>query len=94
VIDLEQIIETVVRRVVRDELERASKPRSEFVSIAQYAAERAISPRTVRAAIKAGRLGCIKAGRAWRVRADEEIAGDTHDEDDPAYEQRVLGGRK
>ncbi len=49
-LDLEQVIEQVVRRVVREEL-AALKPSAELVTVAHYAAARGISPATVRAAI-------------------------------------------
>lgn len=93
-IDLEQIIENVVRRVVREEIAAALKPRGELVTIAVYAAARTISPATVRAAIKAGRLGCVKNGRAWRVRADEEIADGRPTEEEGAFALRLIGGGK
>lgn len=65
---LEQFLEDLVRRVVREELERANHAHPELVTIAQYAAARGIAPATVRSAIKAGRLGCVKAGRACAER--------------------------
>lgn len=92
---LEQILEDIVRRVVREELAAAGRSAQPggLVSVAEYARQRSISPATVRAAIKAGRLGVVRNGRAWRVRADEEIADDKPTENDAAFALRVLRGR-
>ena len=71
---LEEIIETIVRRVIREELAAAAKPcADDHITIADYAVARSISPSTVRAAIRDGRLPAVKIGRAVRVPANIEI---------------------
>lgn len=69
--------ETLIRSIVRDELERAKNdqtPAPALVTIAAYAARRSISPSTVRAAIRDGRLPAHRVGRAVRVPSEVEIA--------------------
>lgn len=88
---LEEIIEAIVRRVVREELAALAKPAGGLVSIAEYAAAHSVSPATVRAAIKRKQLAVVMVGRAWRVRADAEIADPGKPgEDEAAYAARVL----
>ena len=72
---LEIVIETVVRRVVREELAKVrAAPADELVTIATFARMRAISVSTVRAAIRDGRRGarrsggCLPAGRCCTAR--------------------------
>ena len=69
---LEQDIEAIVRRVLREEL-AAFKAPAGLVTIVAYAEARSISPSTVRAAIKDGRLTATRIGRAVRLRADAEF---------------------
>jgi excisionase family DNA binding protein len=69
---IEQTIEAIVRRVLA---ERDSQPANDaHVTVAEYARRRSISESTVRQAIRANRLPCLRVGRAVRVPADEEIA--------------------
>lgn len=69
-------LEQTIRAIVRDELAKAkpSDPAPELVTVDAYAAARSISPSTVRAAIRDGRLPAVKIGRAVRVRMTDEIA--------------------
>ena len=93
---IEQILaafKAAMREVVREEI-AALKPKGGLVTIAAYAAARAISPATVRAAIKSGRLSVVKNGRAWRVRSDEEISAPPTKEDESARVLRLIGGSK
>lgn len=70
---LEQLLQEV--RALRRELaDLRGSSRARHVSVAEYAAARSISPKTVRAAISANRLPVIRAGRSVRVPADVEIA--------------------
>lgn len=78
----EQLIEGIVRRVVREELEafRASTAvAGGLLTIQAYAASRSVSVSTVRAAIREGRLPTKSIGRgtkraAVRIPADADIA--------------------
>ena len=73
--DLEALIEGIVRRVLREEL-AASRPATaadELVSPAAFARSRSISASTVRKQIRAGELPAIKIGRTVRVRRDAQI---------------------
>lgn len=73
---LEVVIESVVRRVVREELAAVrAAPADEMVTIETFARMRAISKSTVRAAIRGGRLQATRIGRAVRVRSDAQIGG-------------------
>jgi hypothetical protein len=66
-------IEDLIRSIVRDELAKAS-PRTEHVTVADYAKSRSISVSTVRVAVRENRLAHIRIGRAVRVLANAEIA--------------------
>ena len=70
--DLEQLI----RKIVRDELAKA-KPANdaapEYVTALEYARARSISERTVRDAIRDGRLEHVRIGRAVRIPAGATI---------------------
>lgn len=68
-------LESIIRTIVRDELERATRPAPavEQVTAAEYARRRSISVSTVRAAIAEGRLQAVKIGRAVRIPANAEI---------------------
>lgn len=92
---LEAVIESVVRRVVREELAAARPaPADEMVTIATFARMRAISKSTVRAANRDGRLQATKIGRAVRVRANAQIGEPTAGTDTPAARAaRILGER-
>lgn len=88
---LEQLLDEV--RALRAELAelRATRP-SRHVSIADYAAARSLSVSAVRAAVRAGRLPSIRAGRAIRVPADVEIAPvERKSESTTAAAERRLG---
>jgi excisionase family DNA binding protein len=69
----EQSLVDLVRRVVREELASERSTRADLVTVQVFAAAHSISPSTVRAAIRDGRLPAVKVGRAVRVRADAEI---------------------
>lgn len=71
---LEETIEAIVRRVVREEIASAVKPQAQYVTVAAYAAARSISVSTVRAAIREGRLPKKPIGRSVRVPASAEIS--------------------
>ena len=68
---IEDNLEAIVRRVVREEL-AAAKPQA-LVTIAAYAAAHSISTSTVRAAIREGRLSATRIGRAIRINAEAAI---------------------
>jgi len=66
--------------VLRRELAAAlagEQPSRAHVTIAEYARARSVSPSTVRAAIREGRLPSLRVGRAVRVPSDVEIANRT-----------------
>ena len=68
-------IEDHIRAIVRDELSRARPSTAPaLVTVAAYAASRSISPSTVRAAIREGRLDAERIGRAVRVSPTATIA--------------------
>lgn len=95
---LEVVIESVVRRVVREELAAVrAAPAGEMVTIERFARMRAISKSTVRAAIRGGRLQATRIGRAVRLRSDAQIgesAAAAPRSDTPAARaMRILGGR-
>ena len=73
--ELEAVIESVVRRVVREELAAArAAPAGEMVTIATFARERSLNPATVRQMAKEGRIDAVRIGkRQWRVRRDSPI---------------------
>jgi len=71
---LDAVIESVVRRVMREELAAVrATPADEMLTIETFARMRAISKSTVRAAIRGGRLQATRIGRAVRVRSDAQI---------------------
>ena len=70
---LEQIIETIVRRVIREELAELKEPTVDHVTVAAYAAKHSLGVSTVREAIREGRLPAVKIGRAVRVPAEAQI---------------------
>ncbi len=75
---IEQLLEAMVRRVVREELAAAqAQPAEQFVTIAVYADAHSIGESTVRAAIRDGRLPSTKIGRAVRISSTAKIAGKT-----------------
>ncbi len=69
---LENVLEAIVRRVLREEL-AAMKPAG-LLTVEDYALAQAISQSTVRAAIRDGRLEVTRIGRAVRVASGAEIA--------------------
>ena len=73
--ELEAVIESVVRRVVREELAAArAAPADEMVTIATFAREPSLNPATVRQMAKEGRIDAVRIGkRQWRVRRDSPI---------------------
>jgi hypothetical protein len=88
---LEQILDEV--RALRAEVaELRGLQQGGMVSIAEYARMHGVCTATVRAAIKAGRLGVVRNGRAWRVRSDEQIAADKSTEEDADFALRLVGG--
>lgn len=70
-IDLEHMIEQVVRRVLAEE---RTVPPPDLVTVAEYARVRSISEKTVRVAIAEHRLDVLRIGRAVRIPANAEIA--------------------
>jgi excisionase family DNA binding protein len=71
-------LETMLRRIAREEAERVLTERdlrapSEQVTAAEFARRRSLSVSTVRAAIADGRLQAVKIGRAVRIPANAEI---------------------
>jgi excisionase family DNA binding protein len=77
VTDLESQIRAIAREEARAalaEVDRAAGGApTGYITIAEYARRRSISPNTVRAAIRAERLPALRFGRAVRVPADVEI---------------------
>ena len=69
---LEQVLEAIVRRVLREEL-AAMKPAA-LLTVEDYADARSISQSTVRAAIREGRLEATRIGRSVRVASGAEIS--------------------
>lgn len=76
--DFSTSLRDLIRDVVRDELASALASRAAeaptLVTVAAYAAARSISPSTVRAAIRDGRLPATRIGRAVRLDSTAEIA--------------------
>ena len=70
--NLEVILEAIVRRVLREEL-AAMKPAA-LLTVEDYALARSISQSTVRGAIREGRLEVTRIGRSVRVASGAEIA--------------------
>lgn len=90
--DLEQLI----RQIVRDELAKA-KPANdaalEYLTVAEYARRLSVSERTVRDAIREGRLEHERIGRAVRVPSAAHIER----RQDPATARArlvLLGGKR
>lgn len=86
---VEEAIETLVRRIVREELitfarqfakEKASQ---RYVTIQHYAQARSISVSTVRNAIRGGKLPAMRMGSAVRVPDDVEIGVAVHPDAKP-----------
>jgi excisionase family DNA binding protein len=76
VIDLEQIVTEIVRKVLREELATVTTQNAqpEYLTVSEYARRHSICERTVRDAVKDGRLPAERIGkRAVRVRADVAI---------------------
>jgi excisionase family DNA binding protein len=69
-------LEAMIRAIVRDELAKAKPPANdgEHLTVAAYAARLSISERTVRDAIRDGRLDHARIGRAVRIPAGAKIA--------------------
>jgi excisionase family DNA binding protein len=85
-------LESIVRSIVREELERArmtAAPSVEALTAAAYAKRWSISVSTVRAAIREGRLASVKIGRAVRIPHGAEIAR-ASDGDDLAWQRKKL----
>lgn len=98
-------IETVLRSLVREEVDRAlaAKPKEPvaptYVTIAEFANRRAISISTVRQAIREGRLPAKKLDRAVRIPATAEIlrsrdSQTTEDAKRAARSAKLLGFRR
>lgn len=80
-LDTRALVAAVIAEVRRDpslaaELRAAlgEAPPAGLITIAEYARQRSISPSTVRAAIRDGRLPAVHIGRAVRLRADAEFS--------------------
>jgi excisionase family DNA binding protein len=62
-----------IRALVREEIERALAAKPGLVTIDEFAASKSLSPTTIRAAIREGRLAATKIGRSVRIAADATI---------------------
>lgn len=71
--DLEQTIRALVTSIVRDELAKQQPANDGAITVAAYARRYAISERTVRDAIREGRLDHVRIGRAVRIPAEARI---------------------
>jgi excisionase family DNA binding protein len=73
--DLVPVLRELVRQVVREELAQARPANDgDHLTVAAYAARLSISERTVRDAIREGRLEHARIGRAVRIPAAAKIA--------------------
>jgi excisionase family DNA binding protein len=92
VIDIEAL-RALIREVVRQELDHRA-PDRDHLTVAEYADRYSVSPTTVRAAIRDGRLPAIRIGRAVRVPVDAAIgmprAVAAAEESPRAFADRVL----
>jgi len=86
---IEELIEQLVRRVVREELAaRASESAPpQYLTVAAFAAARSIGESTVRKAVRDGRLPAIRIGRAVRVQSKAEIGRRARSAPDLAWER-------
>lgn len=75
-------LEQAIRRIVREELakQKPANDVAEHLSVANYAKRWSISPTTVRAAIREGRLEHTRIGKVIRISADAKIGGTKEDE--------------
>lgn len=69
---LEQLVERVVRKVLAEKPANDATP--ELVTVAAYASRLSVSERTVRDAIRDGRLEHVRIGRAVRIPAAAKIS--------------------
>ena len=67
---LREIVESAIRRVVREELTREPS-RDRYLPVAEAAEIAGVAPDTIRAWIGQGRLGRYNAGRELRIRRSE-----------------------
>jgi excisionase family DNA binding protein len=75
--ELRVLVEDAVRKVVREELSQAHRapgPDDPFLSVADAAALVSVTPGTIRAWVKAGKLARYGAGRVLRVRRSELLS--------------------
>jgi excisionase family DNA binding protein len=88
----EERFRALIVEIVRDEVARASPPPSSpplHLTVAEYAKRWSISPSTMRAAIRDGRLVHERIGRAVRVPAEARIGAPKNAQDarrDPTRE--------
>lgn len=76
--ELRTLVEDVVRKVVREELTQARQRPAEgtdpYLAVASAAELADVAPGTIRAWMKAGKLGRYRAGGRLRVRRSELLA--------------------
>lgn len=66
--DLEAALRPIVAKLVADELAKHRDPREgDHLTVAEYARRLSVSERTVRDAIRDGRLEHVRIGRAVRI---------------------------
>lgn len=69
--EFRDIIRCEVRQAIREELGKKPAAGGDYVSVAEAAQIAAVSPQTIRAWIRAGKLKQFNAGRVIRVRRPE-----------------------
>ena len=86
---IEQLIEQLVRRVVREEIFACASESAppQYLTVAAFAAARSIGQSTVRKAIREGRLESIRIGRAVRISSKMEIGRRKSSDRDIAWER-------
>jgi len=70
---IEAVLEDVVRRVLREELDKRAAPTG-MLTVQQFADRNSLAASTVRNAIREGRLVAERHGRAVRIAAGSKIA--------------------
>ena len=76
IIGLVEAAVSLVRRIVREEIERSNAERDDasvYITVKNYAQKHSISRSTVKAAIKDGRLPVTRIGRSVRILASALI---------------------
>jgi excisionase family DNA binding protein len=87
-------IEQQIRDIVRDELakQRPAANDADHLTVADYARRYSISERTVRDAVRDGRLEHVRIGRAVRVPASAKIERRAPDAATSRARLKLLGG--